>query len=418
MSCLRAFSVRLRPSRAQDVWLRQVAGCVRFVKNWALQQRYDLWQAVKDLPEVRRREAMRSGSRMAQDAQLKFLKMQFPFLAVAPANALQDAVKDVDFAFQRWFKQGAGRPRFHRRGDGDGWQEKSPKCFGWTECQVDLPKIGRIRFEDRAWRAKDGTSRIQGEGRRVAVIRDGEHWRASILVQTPVMTPPAPCGPDVGVDLGIAQAVTIVPAEGKAIVEHLPVATLPERRRMAMLQRRVSRKKRHSKNRAKAQRRFNRYRRRLSNRVKHAIHRLTTRLAKNHRQIVIEDLHVKNMSASAAGTVEDPGRNVRQKSGLNRAIQEHGWYETRRQLAYKCPWYGSLLVVVPAPHTSQRCSRCGHTTPENRPSQAVFSCVLCQHTENADVNAARNILGAGPSPVCLPRPTRDLVAGTCLNSVV
>ena len=118
-------------------------------------------------------------------------------------------------------------------------------------------------------------------------------------------------------------------------------------------------------------------------------------MSKNHAMIVIEDLKVKQLSASAKGNEACPGVNVRAKSGLNRAILDQGWFEARRQLTYKQQWLGGQLVVVNPRYTSQRCSRCGHTCRENRQSQSQFQCQECDYRDNADVNAAKNILAAG-----------------------
>lgn len=111
--------------------------------------------------------------------------------------------------------------------------------------------------------------------------------------------------------------------------------------------------------------------------------------------IVVEDLKVSNMSKSAKGTAEQPGRNVRAKSGLNRSILDQGWYEMRRQLEYKQLWRGGQVLVAPPAYTSQRCACCGHTAKENRLSQSKFVCQVCGYTTNADINGARNILAAG-----------------------
>jgi hypothetical protein len=101
------------------------------------------------------------------------------------------------------------------------------------------------------------------------------------------------------------------------------------------------------------------------------------------------------MTRSASGTVEQPGRNVAQKSGLNRSILEQIWGEISRQLTYKSEWYGSLFARVPAHYSSQECSECGHVSKENRESQAVFHCKKCGHEANADINAAVVILKRG-----------------------
>ena len=111
--------------------------------------------------------------------------------------------------------------------------------------------------------------------------------------------------------------------------------------------------------------------------------------------IVIEDLKVANMVLSAAGTVEAPGTNVAAKRGLNRQIHNQAWGTFRRRLTDKTTAAGVELVAVNAARTSQRCHRCSHTAPENRKSQAVLRCRRCGHSNNADVNAAKNILAAG-----------------------
>ena len=128
------------------------------------------------------------------------------------------------------------------------------------------------------------------------------------------------------------------------------------------------------------------------------IHKLTTDLAKNHGWVAVEQLRVKGMTKSAKGTREEPGRNVKAKAGLNRAILDNAPYERQRQLAYKAPRFGSELRLVRPAFTSQTCSACGLRDPESRPGCGrLFACTTCGHVERADLNAARNIhnLAAG-----------------------
>ena len=125
------------------------------------------------------------------------------------------------------------------------------------------------------------------------------------------------------------------------------------------------------------------------------LHKLSTDICKNHAKVYVEGLNIKGMSSSARGTIEEPGRNIRAKSGLNKSILDQGWHEFQRQLGYKLSWKGGELVEVDYRYTSQTCSSCGYTSRENRRSQAVFKCLACGHEENADVNAAKNILTVG-----------------------
>ena len=110
---------------------------------------------------------------------------------------------------------------------------------------------------------------------------------------------------------------------------------------------------------------------------------------------MIEDLRVKNMTASAAGSIENPGINVAQKSGLNRAILSVGWGMTVTMLGYKCVWHGSERLKVPPVGTSQECSACGCIDAASRVSRDVFRCTSCGHTEHADSNASKTIRNRG-----------------------
>ncbi|MDA8390932.1 MAG: transposase [Gammaproteobacteria bacterium] len=125
------------------------------------------------------------------------------------------------------------------------------------------------------------------------------------------------------------------------------------------------------------------------------LHQLRTTLSQNHAGIVIEGLRVRNMSRSASGPVEQPGKNTRAKMGLNRADLDQGWFAFRRPLLYKQSWRGGMVVVVDPRSTSRTCAACGHVAKDNRPTQSRFKCVACGHTAHVDVNAARNILAAG-----------------------
>jgi putative transposase len=183
-----------------------------------------------------------------------------------------------------------------------------------------------------------------------------------------------------------------MPSNGALAPIELPQRIGRYERRMKRLQQSVSRKKRGSANRKKAVARLNACHSRVAAMRHDFLHQRTTELVRGHSLIAIEDLAVKNMTASAAGTLEAPGKNVRGKAGLNRTILRNGWSMARQMLEYKAAWSGVMLVAVSPAYTSQACSACGHRVAENRKTQAVFACVACGHHENADRNAAKNIL--------------------------
>jgi putative transposase len=167
-----------------------------------------------------------------------------------------------------------------------------------------------------------------------------------------------------------------------------PGLTAREQTRLRMLQRRLARARRGSARRGKARTAVARLKARETDRRRDWCEKTSTGIARRFDVIRVEDLNIKNMTRSAKGTVERPGRNVRAKTGLNRGISRSGWGLLVRRLEDKAP---GRVERVPAAYTSQRCSACGHVDGRSRESQARFRCAACGYAGNADVNAARNI---------------------------
>ena len=134
---------------------------------------------------------------------------------------------------------------------------------------------------------------------------------------------------------------------------------------------------------------------RIANCRQDFLHQQSTEISKNHAVIVVEDLQIPQMSRSAKGTQDEPGRHVKAKAGLNKAILDQGWGMFRRLLISKQAWRGGEVIAVNPRYTSQRCSQCGHVDAKSRVQQALFSCTACGFAYHADVNAARNILALG-----------------------
>jgi putative transposase len=180
--------------------------------------------------------------------------------------------------------------------------------------------------------------------------------------------------------------------------------------RKKVLQRQLRHKKKFSSNWKKLQARMAKVVQRITNiRMNHG-HQFTNTLTKNHGVVFSGDLAVKNMSASAAGTWEKPGKRVKRKSGLNRVILAQGWGEVSRQLGYKMQWRGGLHVVVPERNTSRTCLCCGQVSAENRRTQAEFVCVLCSLAANADFVGAVNSREAGYVLLACSQPSREVSA--------
>ena len=165
--------------------------------------------------------------------------------------------------------------------------------------------------------------------------------------------------------------------------------------KLAKLQKRFKNKTKFSKNWQKLKAKISRLHHRIANIRKNYLHQISSVISQNHAIVYVEDLQVGNMSKSAKGTMERHGRNVKQKSGLNRSILDQSWFEFRRQLEYKLLWNGGYLIAVPPHDTSRCCPACGHTVRENRQTQAEFQCTECGFAANADVVGAINVLKRG-----------------------
>ncbi len=207
--------------------------------------------------------------------------------------------------------------------------------------------------------------------------RAGRWHIAFAAIPRPIPGPET--GEVVGIDRGVA--VTLALSDGTTY-------QAPAHRSVERLQRCLSRTKRGSTRRAKLKVRLARLNARNADARKDWAEKASTEIARGYDLIRIEDLNVRSMTRSARGTADQPGRNVRQKAGLNRSIQRSGWGLFAIRLEHKAA--GRFEKVNPA-FTSQRCSACGHIAAESRKSQALFACLACNYTGNADVNAAKNI---------------------------
>ena len=198
----------------------------------------------------------------------------------------------------------------------------------------------------------------------------------------------------VGLDLGIVKFVTTVTE--KTAKQYDPKNTYRYlEKKLVKEQKKLKNKEKHSENWKRQIRRIQKVHQKIANSRNDFLHKLSTEISKNHAINVMEDLKVSNMSKSSKGTVMQPGRNVRAKSSLNKSILDQGWHQFKQQLKYKSQWQGGNLILVEAKYTSQKCCICGSTRKDNRKSQTAFRCIQCGMEENADINAARNILAAG-----------------------
>ncbi|SIR56346.1 putative transposase [Aeromonas sp. RU39B] len=375
MRRLQAFKFELRPDAQQARQMRRFAGSCRFVFNKALAlQKERFEQGEKKLGYAGLCKLLTGWRNSAETA----------WLSDAPVHPLQQTLKDLERAYGNFFAKRADFPRFKKKGKSDSFRYPDPKQIKLDQAnsRLLLPKLGWLRYRN--------SREVLGMVKNVTVSQSCGKWFVSIQTERDVDTP-VHQGDAIGVDMGIARFATLSDGTFYAPLNSFKWHEAALRK----AQQAMSRKQKFSANWKKAKARVQRLYSRIGNARRDYLHKCSTTISKNHAMVCIEDLQVRNMSKSAAGSTEKPGKQVRAKSGLNKAILDQGWFEFRRQLDYKLAWSGGHLIAVLPRNTSRTCPCCGHVSADNRQTQARFECVECGFEENADVVGAINVLRAG-----------------------
>ena len=363
---------RLLPTPAQEAVLRDHCGHARYVWNMAVEQHSHWHPGRKGAPGY-----------LEQCRQLTQARAEHPWLAAGSQIVQQQALRDFAQAVAAFFdpRNPARRPTWRKTGRDEGFRIVQIKPGDVRRLsrhagQVRVPKIGWVRFR---W------SRAIPPGvksYRITMDRAGR-WHVSFTaVPRPI---PAP---DNGQAVGIDRGVVVSAALSTGELLHVPGLTVREKKRLLRLERRLAKAKRGSNGRKEVKHAIARLRARETDRRKDWAEKASTDIARRFDVIMVEDLRIMSMTRSAKGTPGNPGRNVRQKTGLNRGILRSGWGLLVRRLEEKAP--GRVEKVRPT-YTSQRCSVCGHVDGMSRENQADFRCTVCGFAGHADVNAARNI---------------------------
>jgi putative transposase len=371
---LQAYKYKLKTNCTQERQLRQFAGSCRFFWNKALALQKDL---------LDNKERCLTYNKLA--LVLPQWKKEHPFLQNTHSQILQQTLMNLDRAIRDAFSKASPKkfPVFKKKGKHDSFRYPQGFKLDQPNSRIYLPKLGWVRYHN----SRD----IEGTPKSITVSLSAGHWYASIQTEREVSDPVHPSSSVIGIDVGIKSFAML--SDGTFFT---PVNSFKHhQKQLARLQRSLARKQKHGSNWKKAKAKIQKLHKKITNTRKDYLHKTTTKICKNHAIVIVEDLKVRNMSKSAKGTAENPGRNVKAKSGLNRSILDQGWSEFRRQLEYKLAWNGGMVIAVPPQNTSRKCSACGHVSPDNRKSQAMFKCTNCGFEINADVNAAQNILAAG-----------------------
>jgi transposase len=360
---------RLLPSPTQEEILRSHCAHARFVWNLAVEQQ-SWWRAGrKSAPGW-----------VEQCRQLSAARLEYDWLAAGSVMVQQQALRDHALAMTNYFHGTHRKPTWRKAGRNEGFRivamrPGQVRRLNRRWGHVFIPKAGWVRFR---W------SRAVPQARSFRVKLDGAgRWHVAFAaIPDPIKGPGT--GNVVGVDRGVVVSAALSTGEMLACAR----LSIGRRRRLKRLQRNLARAVSGSNRRAAVKHSIARLKAREADARRDWAEKLSTDLARRFDVIRVEDLQITEMTHSAKGTTEEPGRSVRAKTGLNREILASGWGILVRRLEQKAP--DRVEKVNPA-FTSQRCSACGHVAGESRKSQAVFTCTACRYTYNADVNAARNI---------------------------
>lgn len=421
---LRAYRFALDLTTAQVQAVRQHAGAARWAYNHALGIKFAALTARQAAiatmveagidPKAAARQAPRVPTKPQVQRELNQIKGDTrtstaglcPWWWTVSTYAFQSALADADQAWTNWGAsltgQRAGRrvgkPRFKRKNRSrDSFRihhdVRNPTIRpdnGYR--RIIVPRLGSLRTHDSTKalrRAIDRGAVVQS----VTISRGGHRWYASILVKVSGAVAAQPSRAQrqagtVGVDLGVHTLAALSTGELVKNPRHLKTS----QHRIAHAQRALSRTKKGSNRRHRAARLVGRRHHELAEQRASTLHRLTKKLATGWSVVAVEDLNVVGMTSSARGTIENPGRNVRAKAGLNLAVLDVSPGEIRRQLSYKTAWYGSQVAVCPRFFpSSQTCSACGARAKLTL-ADGVFRCAACGFGPiDRDFNAALNI---------------------------
>ena len=373
--------------------------------------------------------------RFSQDAEFRIKELKknphlslISFLGDIPSGPAQQKLADLDKAFGKFFAKTGGYPHFKSKSSkDDSMRFSDPRQFivvpttntrttrnGIVRvkgCGVaDLPKIGKLRFlQTRVMEFSKLNS--------ITISQEGKDYFISINVESEKNLPKAENQHDVlGIDRNGNGDATLALSSGKLIAGPYDQLVCLEDR-IAVLQARMRNKKKGSVNYKKSISKINKLHTKKTRTLRDWQQKTTTMIAKSHSIVALEKLHIKGMTASAKGTVDEPGRNTAAKSGLNKLLLRFGHGEIARQLHYKVSWRKGHVVLVNAHYTSQTCSVCGERHNTVRIGRE-FECHNCGICLDADLNASENIKQraerflAGQDNL-LPGESAELLASVC-----
>ncbi|NEQ36398.1 MAG: IS200/IS605 family element transposase accessory protein TnpB [Okeania sp. SIO3I5] len=351
---MKSIRTKLKLNNQQKTLMAQHAGYSRWCYNWGL----SLWNAAY-------RNGYKPNARKLREVFTNHTKPLYPWMKNLSSKVYQYAFINLGEAFKRFFKGLGKYPKLKKKGKHDSFTidncGKPIELNGWNH---KLPFIGMVKTYEP----------IEATTKKITVSRQAGDWYLSCSYEFHSHTTPKKTDV-IGVDLGVKTLATL--SDGQVFESVKPLQKFEAK--LSRLQYLNRHKEVGSANWKKAQQKIARLHRKVANIRKDALHKLTTYLAKNHGSVSIEDLNVSGML-----------RNHK----LAKSIADQGFYEFRRQLGYKCQWYGSELVVIDRFFPSSKtCSNCGHV--QDMPLDLrTYDCPECGLSIDRDLNASINLRDA------------------------
>lgn len=357
---IKAYKYRLHPNNEQITFFEKSFGCVRFVYNWALNQRIEAYQ--KDGTRLGWVDSCKRLTELKKQEETKWL-------CEVANQSLQSSIRNMDSAFTRFFREKKGFPKFHSKKQGKfSFQLVQGVSIDFNTHKVKLPKIGEVKFvKNKEFVGKIGTCTV-------SKTPTGKYYISILVDDGKPMPEKEQIAADtaVGIDVGIKDFAVLSNGQVYSNPKYLE----KDEKRLKVLQKRLSRKQKDSKRRERARLAVARQHEKIRNRRVNFIHQVTSRIVRENQTVIIEDLNVDGMLKN---------------HNLAKHIASASWSEFFRQLQYKCDWYGKNLIRIGRFEPSSKMCLCGYINKDLTLKDREWHCPHCGRHNDRDLLAAVNI---------------------------